>query len=192
MFDAGIVTRPDGGMFNPPTIALTFMANCGSVTPCPGNEVDAWAYASGCIDDAAFSRVTAAASNFGCPSTITNKNGSIAGSLNFDGTAVRRSVVGAINFTFTAGSPCTQGCSFIAGQLASYGITGTCSVVATDCVCQLTFPLAQNSSQPYTYVGGLLTTMSPAGTYDTCISGSTLRYRETTDGGIPGVFSLTK
>ena len=192
MFDAGIVTRRDGGMFNPPTIPLTFMPNCGSVTPCPGNEVDAWAYASGCIDDAAFARVTAAASGVGCSSTITNKNGSIAGSVIFDGTSVRRAVVGAVNFTFTAGPPCNQACSFIPAQLASFGITGTCAVVSTDCVCQLTFPLAQNNSQSYTYVGGLLTTAGPVETYNTCISGSTLRYRETTDGGIPGVFSLTK
>ena len=194
MFDAGIITRPDGGMFNPPTIALTFMPNCGIVALCPGNEVDAWAYASGCIDDSAFARVTAAASAVGCASTISNKNGSIAGSVIFDGTSVRRVVLGAVNFTFAASGACASSfvCNAIAGQLGTFGITGTCAVVGPDCVCGLTFPLAQNNSQSYTYVGGLLTTSAPVETYNSCITGSTLRYRETTDGGIPGVFSLTK
>ena len=198
VFDAGTVTRPDGGVLNPPTIALTFAPNCGVVTTCAGNEVDAWAYASGCIDDSAFSRVTSAASSFGCSATVTNKNGAIAGSVVFDGTTVHRSVVGAVNFTFSAGNPCNNSfvCGAIPGQLGTYGITGTCAIVGAECVCDLTFPLSQTDSQLYTYSSGVLTVQTGDGgtpdTYDSCITGSTLRYRETTDGGIPGVFSLTK
>lgn len=193
-FDAGTIIRPDGGTLTPPTIALTFMPDCGPVSLCSGNEVDAWAYASGCIDDAAFSRVTSGADALGCSSTITNKSGSIAGSAVFDGASVHRTVVGAVNFTFSAGTPCNNSfvCNGAAGQLAQYGITGTCAVVGVECVCQLSFDIGQSGSQGYTYVGGLLTTQAPSETYDSCITGSTLRYRETTDGGTPGVFSLTK
>lgn len=173
------------------------MPNCGNVTSCPGNEVDAWAYSSGCIDDSAFSRVTNAAMSVGCSASVTNKNGSIAGSVVFDGTAVHRVVVGAVNFTLTAGGNCGSAlfCNAIPGQLGSFGISGTCSVVGADCVCALTFPIGQTGSQSYTYVGGVLTVQRAAGgpeTYESCITGSSLQYRETTDGGIPGVFSLTK
>lgn len=196
MFDAGTVIRPDGGALNPPTIALTFMPNCGNVTSCPGNEVDAWAYSSGCIDDSAFSRVTSAAAGAGCTAAISNKNGSIAGSVVFDGTMVHRVVVGAVNFSLSAtcGTNTAQVCGFVPSALMSYGITGTCSYVAPECLCALTFPIGQNGSQDYTYVGGVLTVQRDAGveTYESCITGSSLQYRETTDGGIPGVFSLTK
>ncbi len=69
-------------------------------------------------------------------------------------------------------------------------------MVGAECVCQLTFDIGQSGSQSYTYSSGVLTVQSADGgapdTYDSCITGSTLRYRETTDGGIPGVFSLTK
>lgn len=191
-FDAGTVVRPDGGTLTPPTVVLTFANDCGAVSNCAGNEVDAWAYATGCIDNSAFSRVTQAAMSAGCTATVTNKNGAISGSALFDGTAVHRAVVGQVNFTLTAGPPCNTACSFIPGQLAQYGITGTCAVVGTNCVCDLTFDIGQSGSQNYTYTLGQLTTTSPAETYDSCINGTVMRYRETTDGGIPGVFSLSK
>ena len=70
-------------------------------------------------------------------------------------------------------------------------------MVGTNCVCQLTFDIGQNDSHSYTYSSGLLTidgAQSDGGaeTYESCITGSSLRYRETTTGGIPGVFSLSK
>jgi hypothetical protein len=198
MFDAGTVTRPDGGTLNPQTFAITFAQDCGNVTLCSGNEVDAWAYTAGCIDDAAFTPVTNAAQQFGCSATVSNKNGALAGSVVFDGTMVHRSARGEVNYTLTAtGSTCVQGCAFFGPQLASYGLRGSCASNGTACVCDLTFDIAQSGSYSYTYNGGQLTVMGATSdggseTYESCITGSNLTYRETTQGGIPGVFTLTK
>ncbi|MDP2276275.1 MAG: hypothetical protein Q8N23_04055 [Archangium sp.] len=194
MFDAGTIARPDGGTLTPPTVVLTFANDCGAVSNCAGNEVDAWAYSTGCIDDSAFSRVTSAAMQLGCTATVTNKNGAISGSAVFDGTAVHRAVVGQVNFTLSAGGNCSNPlfCNGVQGQLGSFGLSGTCAVVGTECVCQLSFDIGQSGSQSYTYTAGQLTTANPTETYDSCITGSVLTYRETTDGGIPGVFSLSK
>lgn len=198
MFDAGIVTRPDGGTLNPQTFPLTFAADCGNVTLCTGDEVDAWAYTAGCIDDAAFTPVTNAAQQLGCTATVSNKNGALAGSVLFDGTMVHRSALGQVNYTLTAtGMVCLQGCAFFGPQLAQYGIRGTCASNGTACVCDLTFDIAQSGSYSYTYNGGLLTVTGATRdggneTYESCITGSNLTYRETTPSGIPGVFTLTK
>lgn len=199
MFDAGVVTRPDGGTLNPQTIQLTFAQDCGNVTLCNGNEVDAWAYTAGCIDDSAFTRLTSAAQSFGCTATVSNKRGAIAGSVVFDGTAVHRMVAGRVDFQVNAGGACAMQafCGGINSQLASFDLTGSCAVQGAECVCQLAFDIGQNGSNSYTYNGGQLTVnnATPDGgdeTYESCITGSNLTYRETTQGGIPGVFTLTK
>lgn len=195
--DAGMVTLDagttalDGGALNPPTIALTFAANCGALTRCPGSEVGTWVYSAGCIEDSAFSRVTSAAAQAGCTATVSNKNGSIAGAVVFDGTDVRRTVAGLVNFHLSAtGSFCLQACSFIPSQLGSFGVSGTCAPALSTCECDLSFDIGDMSTQSYTYVDGRLS--AGAETYDSCITNNTtLRYRETTDGGIPGLFTLT-
>ena len=191
MFDAGIITLQDGGMVHPPTIPLTFMANCGAVSPCAGNEVASWVYSAGCVDDSAFSRLTALATQYGCGSSISNKNGAIAGSVVFDGTSVHRVVVGRINFTFSATGACasSQVCPLVSGLLPA-GITGSCAVAGAACDCQLSVDIGENGSQTYTYDGGVAT-LGSGETFDSCIAGSTMRFRET-DGGVPGVFSITK
>jgi hypothetical protein len=130
---------------------------------------------------------------------VTNKNGAIAGSVVFENGQVHRNVVGQVNFTLTAGGSCGSAivCGYVPTAVQMYGITGTCSLVVSDCVCQLTFDIGQNDSNPYTYNTGLLSIEGAqadggAETYESCITGSTLRYRETTQGGIPGVFSLAR
>lgn len=197
-FDAGTVTRPDGGVLNPPTVTLTFMNDCGTVTSCPGNEVDAWAYSAGCIDESIFTRIASAGQGVGCTGTVSNKRGAVAGSVVFDGTRVRRSVVGEVDFHLSlAGANCANPnfCPIIPDYFPA-GVRGTCALVGALCECDLTFGIGQNSAQNYTSVGGLLTVQSLDGgadeTYESCITGSTLTYRETTNGAIPGVFSLTK
>lgn len=190
VLDAGTTTL-DGGTVNPPTIAITFMASCGVVTPCPGNELGTWVYTAGCIEDGAFSRLTSLAQQIGCTADVTNKNGYIAGAVVFDGAQVRRNVVGLANFHFSAtGTNCVAACQFIPGQLPA-GITGTCAPGLASCECDLSFDLSDHATQSYTYANGVLTT--PTERYDSCITGNDLRYRETTDAGaVPGIFTLTK
>ncbi|MFZ5439410.1 MAG: hypothetical protein ACOZQL_05340 [Myxococcota bacterium] len=190
VLDAG-TTGLDGGAVNPPTVSISFMPSCGAVTPCPGNERGTWVYTAGCIEDAAFTRLASAAGQIGCTATISNKRGYIAGAVVFDGTQLRRNVVGVANFHFSgAGAVCVQACSFISGQLPA-GISGTCTPSLASCECELSFDLSDTSTANYTYTAGVLTT--PTERFDTCITGNELDYRETTDAGaLPGIFTLTR
>jgi hypothetical protein len=179
-------------MINPPTVRLSFAPSCGTVTSCPGNEVASWYYTAGCIEDSAFTVVTNAAGQVGCTATVSDKDGGVAGSVIFDGTQVHRSVVGQITYKMTAtGSFCLQFCSSIPGQLPA-GISGSCAVQGQACICDLAFDIGQSGSQGYTYSNGVLT-LADGDTFDSCITGLELRYRETTtQGAIPGIFTLSK
>jgi hypothetical protein len=190
VLDAGTIGL-DGGVITPPTVALTFAQSCGSVTTCPGSEVGSWVYTMGCIDDSAFARVTGAATQVGCSATVSNKNGSIAGAVVFDGQLVRRNVAGLVNFHLSAsGGFCLQGCSFIPSQLTGFGVSGTCAPALTTCECDLSFDIGDMTTNPYTYINGVLS--AGPDTYNSCITGTTLRYRDVSDGGVAGVFSLAR
>ncbi len=189
ILDAG-TPGVDGGTLFPPTVPLTFMATCGPVAPCAGNEIGNWMYSAGCIDNSAFTLLSGLVAQLGCTSTISGKNGAIAGAVVFDGTNVHRNVVGLVNFHFAAvGQTCVALCSNVSGQLPA-GMTGTCAATGSACECDLSFDLSDNLTQPYTYTGGMLATATSMEQYNTCITGPSLAYRETTDGGIPGVFTL--
>jgi len=104
---------------------------------------------------------------------------------------VHRSVVGQVTYRATAtGTACQFGCTSLPGQLPP-GISGSCALQGTACVCDLAFDIGQQGSDTYTYTAGQLTT-GAGDTYDTCITGLEQRYRETTDGGIPGTFTMMK
>jgi hypothetical protein len=60
----------------------------------------------------------------------------------------------------------------------------------TTCECDLSFDIGDMTTTTYTYNNGLIST--PTDTFQSCITGSTLRYRDVTDGGIAGIFSLTQ
>ncbi|HEY1087337.1 MAG TPA: hypothetical protein VGE37_06570, partial [Archangium sp.] len=70
-------------------------------------------------------------------------------------------------------------------------ISGSCALQGTACVCDLAFDIGQQGSDTYAYTAGQLTT-GAGDTYDTCITGLEQRYRETSDGGIPGTFTMMK
>jgi hypothetical protein len=161
------------------------------VTACPGNELGDWVYTAGCIDESAFSQFNALAANC-APYSLTNKRGSIAGAVVFDGFNVHRNVVGQIQFHATLGGFCVQGCGFLASQFPA-GVSGTCAVnpLSMMCECDLATDIGQNTTTSYTYTNGVLQTGMNE-TYDSCIAVNTLNYRETTDGGIPGVFVLDR
>lgn len=179
----------DGGF---PIVPLTFMANCGSVAACPGNEVGSWVYSGGCIDDSALSSLPSFLNQLGCSATVPERRGTVSGGASFDGTTLRHAMVGEVRFKLAArGMLCVVNCGTLSNYLPP-GIQGTCAVVGQACECALSIDISRRSVHPYTYDGGVLTTQAPPHTYDTCISGSTMRYRETTDGGIPGVYQLSK
>jgi hypothetical protein len=190
--DAG-VTLPDGGMLNPPTVPLTFAANCGAVTACAGNEVGEWYYSAGCIDDSAFTAIQNIGTSLGCTGSVSNKRGFVAGAIGFNGTALARTVATEISFMLTlTGTVCTAGCSSVPGYFQP-GTTGSCAVVNSECVCSITTRINDTGSQGYTYNAGVLTLANSGETYDTCITGSQFDYRETTmPNREPGKFSLTK
>jgi hypothetical protein len=193
-FDAGLVTLDDGGTAVPPTIALTFAASCGTVNRCPGNELGTWVYTAGCIEDSAFSALGGPLAQVGCSATFANKSGSIAGSVRFDGASVTRTVVGAVSTTMTAsGTACVFGCSNVAGYFPA-GISGTCALNAggTACVCDLSIDIGEAGAQTYQWTadGGLA--LGSGETFDACIMGSSLQFRETTQGALPAVFALSK
>lgn len=201
-FDAGLseqdagVTLSDGGYFSPPTVSIVFSPSCGTITPTAGDEAGDWYYSALCIDDAIFDAITNNSTlQANCsPVAVTQKQGVAAGnvSLSGGGVSITQNLVGRVYFHLSAGGLCaySAACSQVPNYFPNYGLAGQCAVVSGKCECDITRNLNNSASGTYEYDGGVLT--SGNDTYLSTIAEPTLSYRDVTDGGIPGVYELTR
>ncbi len=201
-FDAGLseqdagTTLSDGGAFYPPTVDITFSPDCGQITPTAGNEAGDWYYSALCIDDSIFNAITSnqQLQQFCAPVAITTKQGVAAGTakLSGGGVSITQNLVGRVYFHLSAGGACgsSLGCNGVPGYFPNYGLEGTCAVVSGKCECDITRNINNSASNSYEYDGGVL--KSGNDTYLSTIAEPTLSYRDITDGGIPGVYGMTR
>lgn len=201
-FDAGLseqdagTTLSDGGTFYPPTVDITFSPDCGQITPTAGNEAGDWYYSALCIDDAIFNAITSnqQLQQYCAPVAITTKQGVAAGTakLSGGGVSITQNLVGRVYFHLSAGGVCgfPQGCNGVPGYFPNYGLQGTCAVVSGKCECDITRDINNSATNSYEYDGGVL--KSGNDTYLSTIAEPTLSYRDITDGGIPGVYGMTR
>ena len=200
MFDAGM----------PPSVAITFAANCNAVQPCGGALPGLWHYQGFCVEDAIFSRLLGACGG-ATQTQILDRSGTARGAIFFTPTQMGRSVSGAVDFSLsTVSSQCVNGfmgiggCAQLPSLLSQAGVTGSCALSLPDggaststCTCQLTFPFNDQATEDYTTSGNVITT--PRGrTFEYCVQGQTMTYEETTLASVtniardPGVSTLGK
>jgi hypothetical protein len=168
---------PDAG--TPPSVSVT-TGSCMTVTPCAGTLTGTWFYTAACADD------PLADIKGLCPtvSTITSTS-TLTGRLDFSGTSVIRQVNSSYAMTINVPDSCVMnvGCATIQTVLPN----ATCSAATgprTGCDCQVSGTSMLNESGSYTAAAGVVTLTLPSKTrtFNTCVTGSTLVTRETTNG----------
>ncbi len=188
-------------------MTLTFPATCTTFAPCGGNLPGTYVYTAGCVEDAEFAPVLNALSFCGTNVvTVSNKSGTIQGSLTFTASQVSRAATGGLSFTLTiGGSTCANmvACNQIQGALTSFGASGTCALgsTGTTCICNVTRPWSNTTNESYVAAANQINVAGASTTkvYDYCVTngGAKLEHHEVTDAGTtyirdPGHFTLAK
>lgn len=156
--------------------------SCPAFTPCGGELDGSWLYSEVCPT-----------TNLGelqsvCPSATVEYEPGGAAALSFGNGQLARSgaPVGAGVVTFPA--ECGLGaCTIVA---AVVGDRAECSEVAGDCACRTPFSVDWGQ-QAYTSSGTQLS-LADGRTFDYCVDGDRLTYRESGSATEPGVFTLQR
>jgi hypothetical protein len=165
---------------------------CTPLAACGGDVQGLWNLTGGCVDDGAF-----AAAKGQCPGLVeSNVKFQARGVVFANATNITRKT--EVKFTATLAVPkvCKDAigtCADVANAVKFTGIANaTCTDVAADmsCSCDVGDSTTENTSDTYSTSGNTLT--SGARTFDYCVAGSEIKYKETTAKAIPAVFTLTK
>jgi hypothetical protein len=167
--------------------------NCATFAACGGDPKGLWHVTGGCVPDGAF-----AAAKAQCPGlTESNVMFQARGTIYADGTNVTRNT----EVKFTASLFVPKVCKDMVGTMCSDldaiiklgGIgNATCKNAATagDCTCDVSDSTKDSTADTYTTAGNTLT--SGGRTYDYCVAGNKIEYKETTAKSVPAVFALAK
>jgi hypothetical protein len=171
---------------------VTLADTCPTFTPCGGTLPGTWHYTNACFEKSALFP-SSLFTNIGCgtPAFGALSSSTIIGSVAFATTQVTRSgtVSLTLNITTTSGGYCT--CGNLQSALAYAYSAAVCTGTAT-CVCTVTFDGSVNDSTAYTAAGNVIT-LNGSRTFDYCVSGNTLKYKETTaTDPEPGIFTAAK
>lgn len=179
-----------------PFVSIQY-GGCAAFAPCGGDEKGLWKITGGCVSEAIFEQAKGA-----CP-TLVEKDVKFEGrgSVNADGTNIERKVELKFSATFEIPASCkTQNplgstCTAAEQGLKFAGVkTATCKDAAAGggCDCDVTNEFGETTKDTYTTAGNTLTSANPARTFDYCVAGTSITYRETTKDAVPAVFALAK
>lgn len=164
----------------------------GSSNACPGFDAcggaldGTWTYTNVCIDP---SENSADLLLGVCPTASVMYERGGASTLTFAGGSVTRTGEPLGDSVITFPAECIEGlgCSFLADAL---GTDAACTDLAGDCICR-TASSVDWSTQSYTTTGGRLA-LGDGRSFDYCVQGNTLTYRETGDALEAGTHTLTR
>ncbi len=174
---------------------------CGALpTPgaCGGALTGRYCYTGFCVDQSQlFATQQAACGGAGGTFTFTNVAGTVNGTLDFTGTGATGGVQRNATLTITGNLAITPqcaptGCAGLQTVLSTGGATVTCTGAGA-CSCAFTYVVPAGAVTTFSTSGGVVTTGSGGSqrTYQYCVQGSALRYRETTTSPAePGVATL--
>ena len=179
MGGSGAVDPGDPG--SPPSVSST----CTAFDACGGELAGVWTYSDICTDLASSLEQLQTV----CPTGSVRVDPGGASTLAFVGGQVTRqgAPLGDSVITFPPACLVTFGCSDLA---ALTGDSGQCSDVKGDCICRSPASVAL-STQPYTTSGGQLT-LQDGRSFEYCVQGDRLLYRETGMAQEPGTFTLQR
>lgn len=193
-------TKPDAAITGP---YLDFQfGNCPAFTACGGDPTGLWKVTGGCVDDTIF-----AGAKMQCPGlTVTNPVFQARGTVLADATTITRKTDVKFTATFAVPKACKDGigagttCADVgtAIMLGAGLMMATCTDAvggAGDCTCEVGDTTLDNTTDMYTTAGNVLTTGTgtAARTFDYCVMGSEIKYKETTaKTAVPAQFTLSK
>lgn len=194
--DGGADTSVDIAITGP-FIDLQYQA-CTPLAACGGDVTGLWRLTSGCVDQGAFDAAKAQ-----CPGIVeSNVKFQARGVVFADAAKITRKT--EVKFTASLAVPksCKDAnplaggvptCKDLEAAIKFTGIaTATCTDVVADgsCTCDVADQTTDNTTDAYTTAGNTLT--SGARTFDYCVAGSEIKYKETTAKAVPAIFTLTK
>lgn len=169
--------------------------NCPTFTACGGDVKGLWHLTGGCVSEGAFD-----AAKMQCPGLVESDvvfeaRGTIyADAKNVTrNTEVKFSAKLAVPEACKLNNPVGMTCADADAAIKFAGFdTATCVDAANnkDCVCTVSSTNKDATNDTYTTSGNTLT--SGAQTFDYCVAGNKIEYKETTAKAIPAVFALTK
>jgi hypothetical protein len=169
--------------------------SCAAFTACGGDVKGLWRLTGGCVDEGAF-----AAAKAQCPGIVeSNVKFQARGVVSADATTITRKT--EVKFTATLAVPveCKNAnplgttCKAAEAAVQFAGIkTATCTDAAAGggCDCNVGDSTSDDTTDTYSTAGNTLT--SGVRTFDYCVAGSDLTYKETTAKAIPAVYTLAK
>lgn len=163
--------------------------SCSAFTPCGGDVTGVWTYTTACADSTAFQGAVQQA----CATATTTEHGVVSGTLTFSGGRVQRSGTYVVTADIHVPSNCVVvSCAVVQGLLATSLSGVTCSDgAAGSCDCIASRTGGSIASQAYT-ASGTTITLADGRTFDYCVTGTTLVYRETTANAEPGTYTLSR
>ncbi|MBX3190665.1 MAG: hypothetical protein KF819_26935 [Labilithrix sp.] len=180
-----------------PFIPLKYgAANCPAFTPCGGDPKGMWNLKDGCVTEEIF-----AGAKGQCPGlTESDVNFEARGYVLVDAVTATRKTEVKFSAKFAVPQACKAAvgtCANIATALKLGGLdTATCADDAgtSGCDCDVGDLIAETTSDTYTTNGNVLTTGSAgtARTYEYCVAGAGISYKETTANAAPATLFLEK
>ena len=191
--DVGVDTALSG-----PFIDIQYgAANCPAFTACGGDPKGTWNVTGGCVTEKAFDGAKAQ-----CAGIVeSNVKFKARGYVTATATTISRRTEVKFSATLAIPKACKDpvGSCATVGQ-ALIGLAGLETATCTDdagtmgCNCNVSDTINDNNpGDTYTTSGNTLTTGGmPARTYDYCVAGNEIKYKETTAQAVPAIFVLTK
>lgn len=161
-------------------VPVVTSGSCPAFTACGGELDGTWLYAEACPTTNVGPLLSA------CPTGSVEYEAGGAAALSFGGGQVARTGAPVGDGVVTFPAECGLGaCTLIA---ALVGGQGQCSEIDGDCACRTPFSVDWGQ-QAYAVAGNQLT-LADGRTFEYCVEGDRLTYRESGEATEPGVFTL--
>jgi len=176
------------------TVDITY-GTCPTFTKCGGDIVGSWKVTGGCVSSDVFAEAKAQCDGLQESDVVIKASGTVVATA----TKVQRTTTLTLSGKVAVPKSCAQGvsnCAFIGAALQSGAIPGapkfdtaTCTDGGALCNCTVATTVDEKKDDAYTAADGVVTTTDPTRTYDYCVDGNKMTYKETTPPA-QGAFAL--
>lgn len=156
--------------------------NCPDFVPCGGTLSGTWVYSDACIDDADLGLEL---SDNGCDDVAASVDATVSGALNFSGNSVQHLGEGTGSGQLRIPNLCTLAIASCPGLRALIdNDADACDQSGVDCLCDFETAEVEWDRDAFQAQGSTFT-LNGGRTFDYCVDGDTLTYRETSEGVSP-------